>query len=62
MKLISWMDIPFNLMEAIFVYNICYPKGCSNFFTFLEIIALNYPSQKVSPTVKYFLSKMKDHV
>lgn len=55
------MDIPFNLMAAYFVYNICYPKGCSNFYTFLEIMMLNYPSRKASPTVKYFLSKMEDH-
>ena len=53
-------DIPFVLMAAFFVYNICYPKGCSNFYSFLEIIALKYSPEKASPTVKYFLSRITD--
>lgn len=31
------IDIPCALMAAFFVYNICYPKGCANLYTFLEI-------------------------
>ena len=34
-------DLPFTLLAAFFVYNICYPKGCTNFYTFLEILLLN---------------------
>lgn len=49
-------DIPFCLMAAYFVFNICYPRGCTNLFSFMEVITLNYPSTKVSATVKYFLS------
>ena len=52
----SCSDIPFGLMAAYFVFNICYPRGCTNLFSFLEVITLNYPSTKVSATVKYFLS------
>ena len=52
----SCSDIPFCLMAAYFVFNICYPQGCTNLFSFLEVITLNYPSTKVSATVKYFIS------
>ena len=27
---VSFEDIPYILMAAFFVYNICYPKGCIN--------------------------------
>ena len=27
-------NLPFALMAAFFVYNICYPKGCNNFLFF----------------------------
>ena len=55
----SLYDIPFVLMAAYFVFNICYPKGCSNLFSHLEIITLKYPPNKASPTVKHFLSSLK---
>ena len=51
-------DIPFILMAAFFVFNICYPKGCSNLFSFMEILTLNYPSDRASATVKHFLSSL----
>ena len=39
-------DVPFTLMAAYFTYNICYPKGTINFFTFMEIVTLRYPAEK----------------
>ena len=30
-------EIPLILMSAFFIYNICYPVGCSNFYAFLEV-------------------------
>lgn len=30
------INIPFALMAAFFVFNICYPKGCSTFYSFLK--------------------------
>lgn len=53
-------DIPFVLMSAFFVFNICYPKGCNNLFSFMEILTLNYPSLSASATVKYFLSSLEN--
>ncbi len=52
------VDLPFVLMAAFFVYNICCSKGCSNFYTFLEIVVLKYSSEKASLSVKYLLAKI----
>ena len=49
-------DIPFCLMSAFFVFNIHYPLGCNNFYTFMEVITLNYPLKKASITVKHFFA------
>lgn len=57
----SIIDIPFALMAAFFVYNICYPKGCNNFYTFLEIVVLKFSLEKASPSVKYLLAKINAH-
>ena len=51
-------NIPFVLMAAFFVFNVCYPKGYSNLFSFMEIQTLDYPSGKASATVKHFLSSL----
>ena len=53
-------DIPFVLMAAFFVFNICYPKGCNNLFSFMEILTLNYPSHSASATVRHFLSSLEN--
>ena len=52
--------IPFILMAAYFVFNICYPKGFSNLFSFLEIVTFNYPPSKSSSTVKHLLSSLQN--
>ena len=51
----SVQEIPLLLMSAFFVFNICYPKGCNNFYSFLEVIVLNL---KATPSVKYLLTKV----
>lgn len=53
-------DIPFVLMSAFFVFNICYPKGCNNLFLFMEILTLNYLSLSASATVEHFLSSLEN--
>ena len=55
---VSMTELPYTLMSAFFVYNICYPKGCNNFYSMLEILVLNYSLEKASPTVKYLLPKI----
>ena len=54
----SVQEIPFLLMSAFFVFNICYPKGCNNFYSFLEVIVLNFSPEKATPSVKYLLTKV----
>ena len=54
-------NLPFVLMAAFFVYNICYPKGCNNLYSFLEISMLNYSAEKASPSVAYLLAKLCAH-
>ena len=34
-------DIPLMLFAAYYTFNISYPVGCTNFFTFLEIAFIN---------------------
>lgn len=58
---VSFIDIPFVLMAAFFVYNICYPKGCNNFYSFLEIVTLRYSPEKASTSVKYLLTRISSH-
>ena len=53
-------SLPFALLAAFFVFNICYPKGCANLFSFMEIITLSYPASKSSATVKHFLSSLEN--
>lgn len=55
------LSLPYALMSAFFVYNICYPKGCNNFYAFMEIVVLNYCIEKASPCVKFLLTKLKPH-
>ena len=54
-------NLPLVLMAAFFVYKICYPKGCSNFYSFLEISMLKFSVKKASPSVTYFLTKLSVH-
>ena len=58
---VSFEDIPYILMAAFFVYNICYPKGCINLYSFLEVVLLKFRSDKASPTVKHLLAKLNVH-
>ena len=54
-------DTPFALMAAFFVYDIWYPKGCNNFHTLLEVVALKCSPEKASPSGKYLLAKLSAH-
>ena len=56
--IVKMTELPFALMAAFFVYNICYPRGCSNFYSMLEILVLKYSSEKASPSIKHLLPKI----
>lgn len=50
-------DIPFALMSAYYVFNICYVQGCNNVFKFFESSLLNIKT-KVSPSVNHFMATL----
>ena len=37
---VNIVDIPLVLMAAFFIFNICYPPSCGNFYAFLEVYTL----------------------
>ena len=45
--------IPLVLMASYYVFNICYPKGLTSFYSVLEVIVLGTPLDKASPSVKH---------
>ena len=51
-------NIPITLLAAYFVFNICYVKGCHNMYSYLEVLFLNASPDKVSPTVKHFMTAL----
>ena len=51
-------DIPLILMSAFFIFNIHYPVGCTNFYTFLEAFTLGFSLEKASPTVKHLVASL----
>ena len=57
---VSIDDIPLALMSAFFIFNIHYPKGCSNFYAFMEVYTIGYLVSRASPTVKHFVTGLCD--
>ena len=45
---VPFENTPLTLMSAFFVYNICYPNGCTNFYTFMEVVILNFAIEEAS--------------
>ena len=54
----EFRDIPLLLMSAYFVFNICYPHGCNNFYTLMEIFTFKFSVNRASPTVKYLVASL----
>ena len=50
---INTEEIPVYLIAVFYVFNICYPAGCNNFYCFLEVSLLNLkePSVSIPPAV-----------
>ena len=53
-------DTPLYLIAVFYVFNICYPHGCSNFYSFLEValLGLKEPSITVPPSVTNMLARL----
>ena len=54
-------DIPLILMSAFFVFNIQYPNGCANFYTFMEVFTLGFGLENANPSVKNFVSSLEQN-
>ena len=48
-----------NLLAAYYVFNVCYPRGLVNVFTFLEVFLLHLNPKKVAPRVKLLNGQLK---
>ena len=57
-------EIPISLLAPYYIFNMCYPKGCNNFFSFIEIGLFNINVKNVPYTVGTFLTRLKalEHV
>ncbi len=49
---------PLFLLAAFYVFNICYPVGCNNVFTFFEIALLGFKECQIPLSVTNFLSRL----
>ena len=55
---IELSNVPLCLLAAYFVFNIQYPKGCKNVYTFLEVFFMGSPMENISASVKHFLATL----
>lgn len=57
---IDAVDIPIVLFAAYYVFNIKYASGCTNLFSFLEVIFINAPPPKRAK-INHFIN-MLEHI
>ena len=53
--------VPLVLLASYYVFNICYPKGLGAFYSIIEVIALNTPLSKTSPSVQHVFASIKNN-
>ena len=54
-------SVPLVLLASFYVFNICYPKGLGAFYSILEVIMLNTPLSKTSPSVQHVFASIKNN-
>lgn len=52
-------NIPILLLSAFFCFNIHYPQGCNNFYSFMEYTFLN-KNTKLPASVKHFIATLNN--
>ena len=52
-------EIPVVLVAAFHVFNICYPTGCKNFYSLLEVIILGNSINKTTTSVKHMYASLQ---
>ena len=53
--------IPLVLLAYFYVLNIFYPKGLFSFYSILEVVVLNTPLSKTSPSVQHVFTSIKNN-
>ena len=53
--------VPLVLLASYYVFNICYPKGLGAFYSILEVIVLNTPLSKTSPSVQHVFASIMNN-
>lgn len=51
-------ESPIYLLALYYVFNMCYPKGCNNFYAFIEIGIFNLAVKNVPITIGTFLTRL----
>ena len=58
-KLKRIVEAPLILISAFYSYNMFYPNGTENFYTFLEYVILDKKPTKLSANLSHFISILK---
>jgi len=53
--------LPLYILAAYFVFNVEYARGCSNLFSYLEILLLGANPEKATASVKHFMGTIQLH-
>ena len=52
--------VPLVLVASYYVFNICYPKGLGAFYSIMEVILLNTPLSKTTPSVQHVFTSINN--
>ncbi len=52
--------IPLVLLASFYVFNICYPEGLGCFYSMLEVLILNIPLSKATPSVQHIYTSINN--
>ena len=58
---IELQRMPLYILASYFVFNIEYPRGLHNLFTYLEIELMGANPNKVAASIKYFITAVEQH-
>ena len=56
---VDMKKLPLYILAAYFVFNVEYIKGCSNLFSYLEILLLGAKPEKAAASVKHFMGTVQ---
>ena len=51
-------EIPIFLLALFYAFNMCYPKGCNNFYSFIELALFDLDLKVIPPSVGSFMTRL----